>query len=105
MDEMCRVLDVSESVYRTWKRGGKPVRRRLTDAQMLALIHAIDAEYKGGPWQPAYGQGAANGAELSVTPEGNGHAAGDDIPQSGAQPRSGDDSNAGMGGARAVHPK
>jgi putative transposase len=38
LDEMCRVLEVSESGYRAWKRGGKPVRKRLTDAQMLALI-------------------------------------------------------------------
>ena len=38
LDEMCAVLEVSESGYRAWKRGGKPGRKRLTDAQMLVLI-------------------------------------------------------------------
>ena len=52
LDEMCRVLEVSESGYRAWKRGGKPVRKRLTDAQMLALIRAIHAEYKGSYGSP-----------------------------------------------------
>jgi hypothetical protein len=47
LDEMCKVLDVSESGYRAWKRGGKPDRKRLTDAQMLALIRAIHKELKG----------------------------------------------------------
>lgn len=31
----------------SWKGGGKPDRKRLTDAQMLALIKAIHAEHKG----------------------------------------------------------
>jgi putative transposase len=52
LDEMCRVLDVSESGYRAWKRGGKPVKKRLTDAQMLALIQAIHAELKGSYGSP-----------------------------------------------------
>jgi transposase InsO family protein len=52
LDEMCRVLDVSESGYRAWKRGGRPVRKRLTDAQMLALIRAIHAEFKGSYGSP-----------------------------------------------------
>jgi putative transposase len=34
-------------VYRSWKRGGTPERKRLTDAQMLALIRAIHAGLKG----------------------------------------------------------
>jgi len=45
--EMCSVLDVSISGYRAWKRGGKPERKRLTDIQMLLLIQAIHAEFKG----------------------------------------------------------
>jgi transposase InsO family protein len=45
--EMCEVLDVSLSGYRSWKRGGKLNRKRLSDAQMLALIKAIHAELKG----------------------------------------------------------
>ena len=49
LSEMCKVLDVSLSGYRTWKRGGKPDRQRLTDSQMLALIRAIHAELKGAP--------------------------------------------------------
>ena len=52
LDEMCRVLEVSESGYRAWKRGGKPDRKRLTDAQMLALIRAIHAELKGAYGSP-----------------------------------------------------
>lgn len=47
LDEMCSVLDVSISGYRSWKRGGKLNRQRLTDNQMLALIRAIHAEFKG----------------------------------------------------------
>ena len=50
--EMCEVLDVSVSGYRAWKRGGKPERKRLTDAQMLALIRAIHAEFKGSYGSP-----------------------------------------------------
>ena len=50
--EMCAVLDVSVSGYRAWKRGGAPNRKRLTDAQMLALTRAIDAELKGSYGSP-----------------------------------------------------
>jgi len=52
LDEMCRVLDVSEGGYRSWRQGGKPYRKRLTDAQMLALIHAIHTEVKGSYGSP-----------------------------------------------------
>ena len=50
--EMCAVLGVSVSGYRAWKRGGKPGRKRLTDAQMLALIRAIHEELKGAYGSP-----------------------------------------------------
>ncbi len=50
--EMCGVLEVSASGYRSWKRGGTPARKRLTDAQMLALIRAIHAELKGAYGSP-----------------------------------------------------
>lgn len=52
LDEMCRMLDVSESGYRAWRKGGKPYRKRLTDAQMLVLIQAIHAEFKGAYGSP-----------------------------------------------------
>ena len=52
LDEMCRMLDVSESGYRAWRRGGKPYRKRLSDAQMLALIRSIHAEFKGSYGSP-----------------------------------------------------
>jgi len=52
LNEMCRLLDVSESGYRAWQRGGKPCRKRLTDAQMLALIKSIHAEFKGSYGSP-----------------------------------------------------
>ena len=45
--EMCTILDVSVSGYRSWKRGGKLDRKRLTDTQMLTLIQSIHAELKG----------------------------------------------------------
>jgi len=49
---MCAALEVSPSGYRAWKRGGTPSRKRLTDAQMVALIRAIDAELKGAYGSP-----------------------------------------------------
>ena len=52
VDEMCRVLAVSESGYRAWTRGGTPDRTRLTEAQMLALIRAIHAALKGAYGSP-----------------------------------------------------
>lgn len=52
LTEMCAVLDVSASGYRAWKHGGTPDRRRLTDAQMLALIQAIHTELKGAYGSP-----------------------------------------------------
>lgn len=44
---ICDVLSVSISGYRAWKRGGSPIRKRLTDAQMLVLIQAIQRQLKG----------------------------------------------------------
>lgn len=52
LDELCRVLDVSESGYRSWRRGGKPYRKRLTDTQMVVLIQTIHAEFKGAYGSP-----------------------------------------------------
>ena len=52
LTEMCAMLDVSISGYRAWKRGGTPGRKRLTDAQMLAVIRAIHAELKGAYGSP-----------------------------------------------------
>jgi len=52
LHELCRVLEVSVSGYRSWKRGGSAQRKRLTDAQMLALIQAIHAELKGAYGSP-----------------------------------------------------
>ena len=49
---MCETLTVSISGYRAWKRGGSPNRKRLTDAQMLALIRAIHAQLKGAYGSP-----------------------------------------------------
>ena len=46
------MLDVSVSGCRAWKRGGTPERKRLTDAQMLALIRAIHVELKGAYGSP-----------------------------------------------------
>ena len=50
--ETCAVLGVSISGYQAWERGGSPNRKRLTDAQMLALIQAIHQELKGAYGSP-----------------------------------------------------
>lgn len=50
--EMADALAVSVSGYRAWKGGGTPERKRLTDAQMVALIRAIHAELKGAYGSP-----------------------------------------------------
>jgi hypothetical protein len=52
LDELCRMLEVSESGYRAWLDGGKSTGKRLTDAQMLVLIRAIHAEFKGSYGSP-----------------------------------------------------
>jgi len=50
--ELCEALSVSSSGYRAWKGGGSPKRKRLTDAQMLALIQSIHKELKGSYGSP-----------------------------------------------------
>jgi putative transposase len=61
IDTQCKVfplpalveaLAVSASGYRAWKRGGRPNRKRLTDAQLLALIQTIHRELKGAYGSP-----------------------------------------------------
>ena len=52
LTDLCRALTVSVSGYRAWKGGGTPERKRLTEAQMLALIRAIHAELKGAYGSP-----------------------------------------------------
>ena len=47
LNELCNALSVSPSGYRAWKRGGIPSSKRLSDAQLIALIGSIHAEYKG----------------------------------------------------------
>ena len=50
--ERCDALTVSASGSRSWKHGGSPDRKGLTDGQMLALIQAIDQEWKGAYGSP-----------------------------------------------------
>ena len=52
LDELCAVLEVSVSGYRSWTRGGTPDRTRLTEAQMLALIRAVHEDLKGAYGSP-----------------------------------------------------
>lgn len=47
LPDMCEVLTVSISGYRAWRRGGKPDRTRLSDAQAVALLKSIHAEVRG----------------------------------------------------------
>ena len=49
---MCALLAVSLNGFRAWLRGGSPDRKRLTDAQLLALITAIHKELKGAYGSP-----------------------------------------------------
>jgi putative transposase len=49
---MCGTLSVSVSGYRAWRRGGSPNRKRLTNAQLLAVIKAIHQELKGAYGSP-----------------------------------------------------
>ena len=49
---MCATLGVSISGYQAWQGGGTPNRKRLTDLQMLTLIRAIHAEFKGAYGSP-----------------------------------------------------
>ena len=49
---MCEAFAVSISGYRAWRSGGTPKRKRLTDAQLLALIRAIHAQLKGAYGSP-----------------------------------------------------
>lgn len=49
---LCETLDVSISGYRAWKRGGRRSHRRLTDAQLLELVRAIHAQFKGAYGSP-----------------------------------------------------
>jgi transposase InsO family protein len=48
---MCEVLDVSLSGLKAWRSGGKRS-QRLTDAQLLVLIRAIHAQFKGAYGSP-----------------------------------------------------
>ena len=56
---LCEVLEVSLSGYRSWKRGGTPQRKRLSDIQLLTLIRSVHAEVKG-----AYGWLCSEGYEF-----------------------------------------
>lgn len=49
---LCAVLSVSQSGYRSWKRGGSAQRKRLSDAQMLELIRGVHAQFKGAYGSP-----------------------------------------------------
>jgi putative transposase len=49
---MCALLAVSVNGFRAWLRGGSPQRKRLTDAQLVALMRAIHAQVKGAYGSP-----------------------------------------------------
>jgi len=50
LDEMCMVLDVSESGYRAWKRGGKPDRKRLTERSDARANPSYSQGTQGRVW-------------------------------------------------------
>ena len=70
LNEMCSSLGVSISGYRAWRRGGKPDRQRLTDAQMLALIRAIHTELKGAYGSPCRGANCGRAASRQAGTRG-----------------------------------
>lgn len=49
---LCGALSVSVNGYRAWKRGGTPVRTRLTDTQLLTVIRTVHAQVKGAYGSP-----------------------------------------------------
>ena len=49
---MCTTLGVSSSGYRAWRCGGRTNGKRLSNAQLLALIGALHAELKGAYGSP-----------------------------------------------------
>ncbi len=51
LERLCAALEVSASGYTSWRRGGS-CQKRLTDAQMLTLIRAVYAEFKGAYGSP-----------------------------------------------------
>ena len=51
LEGLCAALGVSASGYSSWRRGGS-CRKWLTDAQMLTLIRAVYAEFKGAYGSP-----------------------------------------------------
>jgi len=55
--DLCRARVVSVNGHGAWKRGGLPDRKRLTDAQMLALIRTIHTELKGAYGSPRIRKG------------------------------------------------
>ena len=66
LPDMCTVLAVSISGYRAWRRGGKPDRTRLSDAQAIVLIKSIHAEVSA-----AYGS-----RRMHLELQGRGHPIG-----------------------------
>jgi len=48
--QLCRALGVSQSGFKAWRAGGSC--ERLTDAQLLALMRSIHAQFKGAYGSP-----------------------------------------------------
>ena len=51
LEHLCAALQVSPSGFACWKQGPRP-RRHLSDAQLLTLIRAIHAQFKGAYGSP-----------------------------------------------------
>ena len=49
---MCGVLDVSTSGFKAWRAGGKRSPRRMSDTQLVTVIGAIAAQFKGSYGSP-----------------------------------------------------
>lgn len=49
---LCRALGVSASGFKAWRAGGRRSSERLSDAQLLVLIRAIHAQFKGAYGSP-----------------------------------------------------
>jgi putative transposase len=50
--KLCRALEVSESGFKAWRRGGRRCSTRLSDAQLVAQMRMIALEAKGAYGSP-----------------------------------------------------
>ena len=63
---MCTTLGVSSSGCRAWERGGRTNGKRWSNAQLLALIHALQRNSKGPTARHGWSGRSAHGVSRRV---------------------------------------